>query len=150
MALKTSITFALDFILFYFLNLSHLNSFFFSVCKDRFPLGLATGRIQSHQISASTTFNASGNLHHFGVSQARLGVASFWCGSDKATWKEDWIQVNFDVTVNVTGIAVENGWYDNQNGILREFYLQFSSDGATFNNQIDGNGSTQVSELLEF
>ena len=95
-------------------------------------------------MSASTTYNSSNNLYHYGASQARLGIESFWCGSDRATWREDWIQFELDDYENVTGVAVETGWQNNPYGILTEFYLQSSTDGITFQNQTGADGQVIV------
>ena len=120
---------------------------FFSGCTSHIAFGLASGMVPNERISASTTYNSSNNFNHYGASQARLGIASFWCGSDKATWKDDWIQVEFGDSEQITGIAVEKGWENNPHGILSEFYLQFSDDGITFKNQTGESGKSVVSVL---
>lgn len=71
-----------------------------------------------------------------------------WCGSDRATWREDWIRIAFESTVNVTGMAIETGWFDNPSGIATKVYLQFSTDGVHFQNQTDKTGKDLVSKFF--
>ena len=109
-------------------------------------MGIASGMITNKQLSSSTTYNSSNNFLHYAASQARLGIASFWCGSEEGTWKEDWVQVEFDKVEYVAGIAVENGLEDSANiGVLKEFYLQFSNDGIAFWNQTERNKKVVLS-----
>ena len=113
-----------------------------SVCIQRKPLGLSTGRIPSTNISSSTSFNSNQNFE-YAPSQVRFNTASSWCGSDNGTWKSDWLQVDFGEQVNLTGIAVQ-GIHDKPEDILAEFHLQMSDDGVEFRNQTDSDGKIKV------
>ena len=54
----------------------------------------------------------------------------------------DWLQVDFGETVEVCAVATQ-GEVDNAEWVI-DFYLSFSSEGATWTNYTDGNASQVV------
>ncbi|XP_071801406.1 EGF-like repeat and discoidin I-like domain-containing protein 3 [Asterias amurensis] len=90
------------------------------VCSKT-PLGMESGAIADHQITASSVLN--NDYANYGTALARLNSKGSWCGQ---RWTSTWIQVNFLRTVDIYGLIIQGRYQSNE--YVTEFYLKYGYD----------------------
>ncbi|KAK3730962.1 hypothetical protein QZH41_007184 [Actinostola sp. cb2023] len=99
------------------------------------PLGMQSGAIPDARITASSMWNgnhapAQGRLNY----KPPRGKSGSW--SSRHNRVGQWIQVDLNRLTKVTGIATQGRSDANQ--WVKQYKLQYSSDGKTFNNYEEG------------
>ena len=94
--------------------------------------------IGDHQMTASSSL-AMITYPHLGRLNMRL---SSWMPSTSNSLF-DWLQIDFERTVKVCGVETQGDFQNN--GWVIDFYLSFSSDGASWSNSTYENGTQVVS-----
>lgn len=84
--------------------------------------------IPGNQMSASTIYNDSTRAAYGRLNDNR---GDGWCARD-ATRTDDWLQVDFNRTVQVCGVATQGDNGGALSAWVKSFQLSFSSDGSSW------------------
>ena len=94
--------------------------------------------IGDHQMTASSSFGVTGAPR-----LGRLSMASLGWRASTSNSLFDWLQIDFERTVKICAVETQGGL--GNNAWVIDFYLSFSSDGASWSNSTYKNGTQVVS-----
>ena len=100
--------------------------------------------IADAQITASSSYNA--NTHS--AKEARLNSARSWCSKNGTNITEQWVKVDLQKPMSITGIKIQ-GDANNPSNYITKFKLDYNYDGGTvFYDKIDGVDRPKVGVIV--
>ena len=105
-------------------------AFFLGVCSSPIQLGVANGRVQDSQITASSYTGNNLQAFHGRLNSGPIPKRS--AGSWRADLKDSrpWIQVDFLRPVTVTGVLTHGR--EDKDQFVRKYDLKYSDDGMAW------------------
>ena len=104
------------------------------------------GRIEDSQISSSGVYQDSQDRYDYAENMARLDGRGCW--SADANNKEEWIQVEFNRTMFVSGIVLQGSPYYSE--WVKEYKTLYTIDGSiTWQYVVDGQSKIKVSVMSD-
>ncbi|KAG9349604.1 hypothetical protein JZ751_028052 [Albula glossodonta] len=96
------------------------------------PLGMESGRISNHQITASSTASSwfSGPWHPWLARLNKLGAVNAW--QAKNNNMQQWLQVELKDVKKITGIVTQGAKSLGSEMYVTEYTLEYSKDGKTW------------------